>query len=465
MQSIYGRIYDKDNLFLEMSTTIVVQPRALTVTSDAKTKVYGDSDPALTYTYSTLVNNDTSSVLTGSLLRTAGENVGNYAISQDTVSAGSNYSIVYAGANLSVTPASSTVTAHPQSKIVGQLDPSFTYQVSELRFSDTAPSVLTGALSREPGETAGFYSILRCTLTSSPNYSIAFVGSTLTINTPPTVTIQTPVDGVFGVSSSFTFTATDADAGDHSGTFFYTIQWGDGTTQTVSGPSLISVNHSYSAVSATGVFSISATARNARDATSVIAKADFAVLGWTLMAEDPLQPSSGAILIIVGSQGSDTIKVKTKDDDNYKVSIRDRDDDVRRRGTVYGDVKKILVFAHAGNDRVTIDDDVEFTVEVWGGAGNDEIKGGSGNDILMGESGNDNIWGGDGRDIVIGGAGADRLYGDANDDILIACFTAFEMEFNQWAPPSTFASATRLTLNQQRFALESILAKWLSTRS
>ena len=315
------------------------------------------------------------------------------------------------------------------------------------------------------GENPGSYPINQGTLASNANYSIAFVGSTLTINAAPTVTIQTPIDGVFGVSTSFTFTATDADAGDQSGTFVYTIQWGDGTTETHSGPKLISVNHTYSAVSATGAFSITATARDARGATSVTAKADFAVLGWTLMAEDPLQPSSGAILVIVGSQGSDPIKVKTKDDDNYRVSIRDRDDDVRRRGTVYGDVKKILVFAHAGNDRVTIDDDVNFTVEVWAGAGDDEIKGGSGNDILMGESGNDNIWGGDGRDIVIGGIGADRLHGDANDDILIAGFTAFEMEFNQSAPTIYFPSTTRLTIDQQRLALESILTEWTSTRS
>jgi len=210
------------------------------------------------------------------------------------------------------------------------------------------------------------------------------------------------------------------------------------------------------------VFSISATATDARGATSFVAKADFSVLGWTLMA-DPLHPNE-AMLVIVGSQGSDKIKVKTKDNDYYKVSIRDRDDDIKRRGTVYGDVKRILVFAHGGNDRVTIDDDVEFTVEVWGGAGDDEIKGGSGNDILMGEAGNDNLWGGNGRDIVIGGTGADRIHGDANDDLLIAGFTAFGSEFNQWAP-SAFAASTRLTLHQQRAALESIMAEWASSRT
>ena len=295
------------------------------------------------------------------------------------------------------------------------------------------------------------------------------MGSTLTINTAPTVTITTPIDGVFGVSSIFNFTATDADAIDQAGTFVFAIQWGeDGPTQTVTGPRSVSVSHMYPKVSSTGAFTISAEATDARGAKSALAKADFVVLGWTLMYDPikPLPPSeaSEAILVIVGSQGPDTIKVKTKDDDYYKVSIGDRDTDVLRRGTVFGDVKRILVFAHGGNDRVTINDDVNFTVEVWGGVGDDDIKGGSGNDILMGESGNDNLWGGDGRDIVIGGTGADRIHGDANDDILIAGFTAFEKEFNLWAPME-FAPSTRLTFNQQRVALEAIMSEWASNRN
>ena len=285
---------------------------------------------------------------------------------------------------------------------------------------------------------------------------------TSTVNVAPTLAITTPVDGVFGVSASFTFNATDADPSDQTGTFLYVIQWGYGMPQEVSGPSRLTVSHLYSSVSSTGVFSISATAKDARGATSVASKVDFVVLGWTLMA-DPVR-SDDAILVIVGSQGPDTIKLKTKDNDFYKVTIRDRDDDVRRRGTVFGDVRRILVFAHGGNDRVTIDDDVEFTTEVWGGAGDDDIKGGSGNDILMGEAGDDNLWGGDGRDIVIGGTGADRIHGDAHDDILIAGFTAFEAEFNQWAP-SEFLPTTRLTLNQQRTALEAIMAEWASSRT
>ncbi len=45
--------------------------------ADAKTKVYGDADPSLTYQVSGLKNGDSAgSILTGGLNRAAGENAG-----------------------------------------------------------------------------------------------------------------------------------------------------------------------------------------------------------------------------------------------------------------------------------------------------------------------------------------------------------------------------------------------------
>ena len=289
------------------------------------------------------------------------------------------------------------------------------------------------------------------------------VSTSITVNAIPTVAITTPVDGVRGVASSFTFTATDEDPLDRAGLFTFVIRWGDGSTEMFRDqPSTTVISHVYSKVSADGVFTVSATATDARKATSVVAKKDLAVLGWTIMS-DPIAPSQ-AILVIVGSQGPDDIKVKLKDANHYTVSIGDHYEDVRFRGTVFGDVRKILVFAHGGDDRVTMNDDVELTAEVWGGAGDDAIKGGSANDVLLGESGDDRLWGGDGRDIIVGGTGADKLYGNGHDDILIAGFTAFESEFNRWAPEA-FPDSMRLTLNQQRTALEAISAEWASSRS
>src|SRR5204863_406755 len=61
--------------------SLTITARPVTITADAKTKVYGAADPAFTYqiTSGSLVGSD---AFTGSLDRTTGEAVGAYAISQ-----------------------------------------------------------------------------------------------------------------------------------------------------------------------------------------------------------------------------------------------------------------------------------------------------------------------------------------------------------------------------------------------
>ena len=92
------------------SVTVTITKRPITVTADAQTKVYGESDPALTYqiTVGSLVGSDT---LTGALTRDAGEDVGTYAITQGTLAASGNYNLTYVGADLTITNASMTVDA------------------------------------------------------------------------------------------------------------------------------------------------------------------------------------------------------------------------------------------------------------------------------------------------------------------------------------------------------------------
>jgi hypothetical protein len=83
---------------------LTITARAITVTADPKSKVYGEDDPALTYqiTAGTLAFNDG---FTGALLRAPGENVGTYAIGQGTLALGDNYDITFVGANLTITTA------------------------------------------------------------------------------------------------------------------------------------------------------------------------------------------------------------------------------------------------------------------------------------------------------------------------------------------------------------------------
>ncbi|MFO0943019.1 MAG: MBG domain-containing protein [Pirellulales bacterium] len=445
---------------------ITIGQRGVTVTANAHSKTYGDADPVLDYGFSALAPGDGQSIFSGALSRLTGENVGTYPITQGTLSAGVNYAINFVGATFVINPATLTVAADAKIKNVGQADPAFTYTVSGTKFSDTASSIVTGSLTRQPGETVGVYNILQGSITVGNNYSLNYIGNTLTINgsanSAPTVAINTPVDGFMGIASVFTLSAVDADSVDQAGVFTYNINWGNGVTTTVSGPSTKTVSYIYPGVAADGSFQITVTVTDPRGAVSLPISKVFVVGGWTLMT-DPINPNK-AILVVSGSQGKDTIKIKLKDDNYYKIKIVDRDDDVQRKGTIYGDVDRILVYGHADNDRITIEDDISEPTEIWGGNGDDEIKGGSGPDIILGEAGDDNLWGGDGRDIIIGGLGADRIHGDAHDDVLIAGFTLYESSFVTSAP-SAFGNATSLTHRQHRASLEAILVEWNSTRS
>src|SRR4030095_8134467 len=167
---------------------LTITARDLTVTADAKSKIYGDSDPVFTYTHGTLYNGDTNSVFTGSLSRAPGENVGTYAITQGTLSAGPNYNILFTGANLTITTRDLTVTADAKSKVYGDSDPALTYTHGTLYTGDTN-AVFTGSLTRAPGENVGTYAITQGTLSAGTNYNILFTGADLSITPrPATVT-------------------------------------------------------------------------------------------------------------------------------------------------------------------------------------------------------------------------------------------------------------------------------------
>lgn len=82
------------------SVSVSIAKAPLTVTADAKAKIYGDEDPTLTYTAEGLLGVDTlTGALTGALSREEGENVGSYAITLGTLSA-DNYTISFVEANL-----------------------------------------------------------------------------------------------------------------------------------------------------------------------------------------------------------------------------------------------------------------------------------------------------------------------------------------------------------------------------
>ncbi len=86
-------------------------PVPITITADAKTKVYGDADPALTWsiTAGALESGDS---ITGTLTRATGETVlgGPYTITQGSLAFPAKYTVTFVPAGLAITPRSLTVT-------------------------------------------------------------------------------------------------------------------------------------------------------------------------------------------------------------------------------------------------------------------------------------------------------------------------------------------------------------------
>ena len=222
---------------------LTITPAALTVTADAVSKVYAERDPALTFTHSGLTNGDDASVFTGALVRAAGETVagGPYAITQGTLSAGSNYTISFNGANLTITPAALTVMANALSKVYGAVDPALTFTHSGLTNGDDA-SVFTGALARANGETVagGPYAISQGTLSAGSNYTISFTGANLTITPAALSVTANALSKVYGAADpALTFTHSGLTNGDDASVFTGALARANGET-VAGGPYAIS---------------------------------------------------------------------------------------------------------------------------------------------------------------------------------------------------------------------------------
>lgn len=189
-----------------------ITKKAASVTPNAASKIYGDTEPTLTGALTGFLPAD---AVTADYARAAGETVAGspYLISATLSPAGvlGNYNITYNTANFTITIRSITVTADDKSKFVGEVDPPLTYTVTEgsLAFSDT----FTGALARISGELVGTYAITRGNLALNANYNMTFIEGTLTISEIPTVTVT--VDGgqtkVYGQSDPiFTYQSSDS---------------------------------------------------------------------------------------------------------------------------------------------------------------------------------------------------------------------------------------------------------------
>jgi MBG domain-containing protein/galactose oxidase-like protein/Kelch motif protein len=192
-----------------------INKRPIQVTATAgQFKTYGAVDPTFAYTLTsgTLAFTD---AFTGTLSRVAGENVGLYAITIGSLhvndgNGGNNYNLSFVSNNFEIKKRPITVKADAKTKTFGDPDPVFTYQITSgsLAFTDT----FTGALTRDPGELVGQYTIRIGTLAindgnGGANYTLTFVEDKLTILTACSVFngFLSPVSGAVELGTGGTF--------------------------------------------------------------------------------------------------------------------------------------------------------------------------------------------------------------------------------------------------------------------
>ena len=190
--------------------TFAVTPAPLTVTVTAgQSMTYGAAAPTLAYSYTGLVNGDTSASFSGALATTAtsSSNVGGYAITEGTLAATGNYTIgTFNAGTLTVNPAPLTVTVTAgQSMTYGAAVPTLTYSYTGLVNNDTSAS-FSGALatSATSSSSVGGYAINRGTLAATGNYTIGtFNAGILTVNPAALIITANSASKIFGTSITF----------------------------------------------------------------------------------------------------------------------------------------------------------------------------------------------------------------------------------------------------------------------
>ncbi|MEM8893860.1 MAG: MBG domain-containing protein [Bacteroidota bacterium] len=152
---------------------LIVSQAQISIKADESTKVYGSTDPILTYEIveGQLFPGDDFS---GSLSRDGGEDVGVYGVNLGTLSVDENYQLNLEESTFSITPRPITISpVANQSKDFGEDDPNLNFEVL---FGSLAPGDdFDGHLQREEGENVGDYEIRQGSLMLNDNYELTYV--------------------------------------------------------------------------------------------------------------------------------------------------------------------------------------------------------------------------------------------------------------------------------------------------
>jgi Ca2+-binding RTX toxin-like protein len=267
------------------------------------------------------------------------------------------------------------------------------------------------------------------------NIKVQSIQPTATVTPPDIGILGQPLTFVPGEPLTFTFGASQPGLPPDA-VFTFNVSWGDGNSQSFTGTSSTTMDHTYLA---TGTFKINATATypSTNGNTSLTVSLSVPITA-VAMQKDPYDTSLTA-LYVGGTSGDDNIAITPATvSGGVKVGMNSAS-----LGSFFP-TGHVIVYGLAGNDIIktaaqTIGGVLTYVnvpAIFFGGDGNDTLNvSGSGNmvvsgkmagNVLMGGAGTDSLIGGQGRDILIGGLGADTVRAGSGGDILIGDTTSYD---------------------------------------
>ncbi len=179
-----------------LPATHTVIPAQLRVSAGSASRPYGDANPAFTYTVTAadLKFGDTAAVVSGvpTTAATQASNAGSYPITQGSVAAGPNYTVVFTDGTLTVTQVPLTIRINDATRTRFAQNPAFTATYEGLKLSDTGAVVgnLNLVTTATPNSLTGTYPITAQGTPTATNYfPITVVGGTLTVTDTSGVTV------------------------------------------------------------------------------------------------------------------------------------------------------------------------------------------------------------------------------------------------------------------------------------
>jgi 6-phosphogluconolactonase (cycloisomerase 2 family) len=222
--SAFTVTFGGDSSYAASSTTadLIVTKAQLTVTAVNQSRLYGDPNPALTYTITGFVNGDTISVVSGTAdcttTATQASPVGSYPITCTigTLTA-QNYVFAFVAGTLTVNPAPLTVTVNNATRAYGDPNPAFTGTITGLKNGDNITATYsTTATITSPVATYPITATLVDPNNLLPNYAVTINNGTLTITPAALVVTANNAARLYGdPNPAFTGTIAGIKNGDN----------------------------------------------------------------------------------------------------------------------------------------------------------------------------------------------------------------------------------------------------------